>query len=78
MNHWRTQRGSQKLPRNKWQWKHDSLKHEGCSKRSCKREVHINTNLPQETVKVSNNLTLYLRQLEKEKPTKPMVEGEKW
>ena len=25
----------------------------------------------------ANNLTLYLRQLEKEKPTKPMVEGEK-
>ena len=49
----------------------------GCSIRSSKREVLRYTNLPEETIKVSNNLTLYLKQLEKEKRTKPVVEGEK-
>ena len=78
MNHWRTQRGSQQIPRNKWQWKHDNSKHVGCSTRSSKREVLRYTNLPEETIKVSNNLILYLKQLEKEKRTEPVVEGEKW
>ena len=35
-----------------------------------KREVYSNTILPQETRKTSNNLTLHLKQLEKEKPKK--------
>ena len=38
----------------------------GCSKSSSKREVYSNTILPQETRKTSNNLTLHLKQLEKE------------
>ena len=38
----------------------------GCSKSSSKREVYSNTSLPQETRKISNNLILYLKQLEKE------------
>ena len=25
-DHWRNQRGYQKIPRNKWQWKHDDPK----------------------------------------------------
>ena len=41
-----------------------------CSKSSSKREVYNNTGLPQETRKISNNLTLHLKQLEKEKQTK--------
>ena len=35
------------------------------------RDVYSNTSLPQETRKTSNNLTLYLKQLEKEEQTKP-------
>lgn len=31
-----------------------------------KREVYSNTGLPQETRKISNNLTLHLKELEKE------------
>ena len=45
----------------------------GCSKSSSKREVHNNTDLPQETRKISNNLTYYLKELEKEEKTKPKV-----
>ena len=26
MDHWRTERGTQKIPRGKWQWKHDDPK----------------------------------------------------
>ena len=46
-----------KIPRNKWQWKHDDPKPMGCSKSSSKREVYSNTNLPQETRKISNKLS---------------------
>ena len=51
----------------------------GCSKSSSKREVYNNKILPQETRKVSkNNLTLYLKQLEKEdKKTPKLAEGKK-
>ena len=48
----------------------------GCSKSSSKREVYSNTILPQET-EISNNLTLYLKQLEKEEQTKPKVSRRK-
>ena len=52
---------------------HDDPKHDdpmGCSKSSCKREVYNNTILPQETRKSQiNNLTLHLKQLEKEQKT---------
>ena len=34
------------------------------------RDVYSNTSLPEETRKTSNNLTLYLKQLEKEEQTK--------
>ena len=60
MDHWRNQRGNQKIPREKWKWKHDDPKPMGCSKSSSKREVYSNTTLPQETRKISNkkpNLT---------------------
>ena len=38
----------------------------GCSKSCSKWKVYGNMQLPQETRKTSNNLTLYLKQLEKE------------
>ena len=59
-DHWRNQRGNQKIPRDKWQWKHDDLKPTGCNKSSSKREVYSNTSLPQETRNITNkqsNLT---------------------
>ena len=39
----------------------------GLSKNSAKGKVHSNTSLPQETREKSNNLTLHLKELEKEK-----------
>ena len=44
-----------------------------CSKTSSKRKVYSNRSLPQETRKISNNLTLYLKELEKEKQMKLKV-----
>ena len=41
------------------------------SKSSAKRKVHSNTILPQETRKKSNNLTLHLKQQEKEEMKNP-------
>ena len=49
----------------------------GCSKSSSKREVYSYTSLPQETRKISNNLTLHLKELEKEEQTKPIVSRRK-
>ena len=51
----------------------------GCSKSSAKGEVHNNKRLPQETRDNQiNNLTLHLKQLEKEEQKNPkLVEGKK-
>ena len=53
-------RGNQKIPRDKWEWKHDNPKPMGCSKSSSKREVYSNTSLTKEKRKISSkqsNLT---------------------
>ena len=47
------------------------------SKSCSKRKVHSDTSLPQETRKISDNLTLHLKQLEKEEQTKPKVSRRK-
>ena len=60
MDHWRNQRGNQKIPREKWQQKHKVPKPLRHSKRGSKREVYSKTILPQDTRKISNkksNLT---------------------
>ena len=49
----------------------------GFSKIGTKREVYNNTDLPQETRKTSNNLSLYLKELEKEEQKKPKVSRRK-
>ena len=72
--------GNQKIPRNKWQWKHDNPKSMGCSKSSSKREVYSNTILPQETRKTPNkqpNLTPKLIRERKTKKTPKLAEGKK-
>ena len=49
-----------------------------CSKRGSKREGYTNTSLSQETRKSQiNNLTLHLKQLEREEQTKPKVSRRK-
>ena len=50
----------------------------GCSKSSSKREVYSDTILPQETRNSQiKNLTLHLKQLEKEEQKKPKVSRRK-
>ena len=71
-------KGNLKIPRNKSQWKHDNSKPMGCTKSSSKREVYSNTIQPQGTRKTSNsNLTLYLKQLEKEEQNTPKISRRK-
>ena len=48
----------------------------GCSKSSSKTEVYSNTILPQETSQI-NNLTLYLKQLDKGEQETPKVSRRK-
>ena len=45
--------------------------------KSNSKDVHSNTGLPQETGKISNNLTYYLKELEKEEQIKPKVRRRK-
>ena len=47
-------------------WKYDNPKPMGFSKSSAKRKVHSNVSLPQETREKSNNVTLHIKNLEKE------------
>ena len=49
----------------------------GHCKSSAKGKGHSNTGLPQETRKKSNNLTLHLKQLEKEEMKNTRVSGRK-
>ena len=80
-NQWITEkkeRGNQKIPRNKWKWKHDDPKPMGCSKSNSKREVYSNTSLPQELRKISNKQpNLMPKATEKEKQTKPKTNKRK-
>ena len=81
-NQWVTEeikRGNHKISRNKWQWKHDNSKPTGCSKRCSKREVCSNTILPQVTKRKHqiDNLTLHLKQLEKEEEKKTKISRRK-
>ena len=46
-------------------------------KSSAKGKVHSNTGIPQERRKKSNNLTLHLKQLEKEEMENPRVSRRK-
>ena len=62
--YWRNQKGNQKISRNKWQWKYDNSKPMGCSKSSSKREA-IQSYLKKQEKHQIDNLTLYLKQLEK-------------
>ena len=57
-------------------WKCNIPTFMGCSKSSSKREVCSDKCLLQEVRKVSNNLTLHLKELGKEEQMKPKVKRE--
>ena len=70
-------RGNQKIPRDKWQQKHNDPKPMGCSKSSSTREVYCNTVLPQETRKISNKQPNFKPKATRETRTRPKVSREK-
>ena len=57
--------------------KHDNPKPMKFNKSSAKREIHSNTSLPQQEKHQINNLTLHLKQLEKEEKKIPKVSKKK-
>ena len=74
---WENQKGNSKISWDIWQWKHHS-KSMGCCKSSSWREVHSHKGLPQKEEKYQfNNLNYHLKELEKEKQTKPEVSWKK-
>lgn len=74
MDPWRNQRGNQKIPRDKWHWRHDNPIPIGCSKSISQREDYSNTVSPQEIRKILNK---HLKQLEKNKQNPKWVEEKK-
>ena len=67
-----------KKHKNEWKWKHNNPKRIGFSTSSAKGKVHINTNyLKTQEKNQINDLTLYLKQLEKEETKNPRVSRRK-
>jgi len=76
MDHWR----KQKVPRNKWKWKHkhDDPKLWNAVKAVLRRKfIAIQSYLRKQEISQINNLSLYLKQLEKEEQTKVKASGRK-
>ena len=66
------------MHRNERKLKHNNLNPVGYCKSSAKGKVHSNTGLPQEMRKSQiNNLTVHLKQLEKEEMKNPRVSRRK-
>ena len=68
MGHWGHQRRNlkkKKKPGGKYRHKHNDLEYVECNKSSSKREIYSNICLLQETIKISNNLTLHLKETRK-------------
>ena len=70
---------NQKIPWNKWKWGYNNPKSLGHWVSNPKREIHSISGLSQKIRKSSNkkNLTLYLKELEKEWQTKPKMNRRK-
>ena len=79
-NQWITEEIKEEIkkhPQTKWQWKRNNPKPMVHSKSSSKSEVHRNTILPREMRKISNNLSLHLKQWEKDKQNPKLAKGKK-
>ena len=75
------QRGNQKMPWDKQQWKHNFQKSVGCSVSGSKRKVCSDIGLTQKKKKrkekSQNNLIYHLKELEKEEQSQKPAEGKK-
>ena len=85
MGQWRNKRGNQKLPLDKWKWKHNIPESMGHSKSCSKREFHSNTGLPKISRKFSNKQSDSIPKGISKSKTKPKVNrknkgqsGNKW
>ena len=67
MDHRRNQRENQKIPRDKWKWKHDDQNLWDSAKAVLREKfVAIQACLRKQEKSQTNHLTLYLKHLEKE------------
>ena len=79
-DHWRNQRGNQKTPRNKWQWKTTTQNLWDAAKAVLRgKYIAIQSYLKKVEKSQINNLILHQKQLEKEeqKKTPKLAEGKK-
>ena len=77
-NNRRNQKRNQNMHRNKWKWKHNNPKPMGYCKSSAKwRFIAIQAYLKKQEKSQINNLTLHLKQLEKEEMKNPRVSRRK-
>ena len=75
----KSQKGNQKISRNKWQWKQDDSKPMGCSKSILRGTfVAIESYLRKRGAQRIDNITLHLKQLEKEQKKPTLVKGKKY
>ena len=65
-NKWVNQEIKEKIKKNQSYKKRYGPKSLGCSKSCSKRKIYNNTGLPQEARKISNNLILHVKEVEKE------------
>ena len=78
MDHWRNQRGNEKILRDKWWQRYDNPKSIGHSKSSSEKFIAIQSDLRKQQRSKINNLPLHLKHQEKEEETNPkLVKGEK-
>ena len=70
-DHWWNKRGNKYLETNENE--SASIQNPWATAKAVLKGDHSHTILPQETRKISNNLALYLKQLQKEEQTKPKV-----
>ena len=78
MDHWKNQRGNQKLTRDKWKQKHDNPKSMGCTKRVLREKfIVIQSYLRKQKTSQINDLTLHLKQLQKDEQNPKLVEVKK-
>ena len=74
MDHWRNQRGNQKIPKDKSQWKQDDPIPMDAAKAGLRGKfIAIQSYLKKQEKSQINNLILHLKQLQKVEQTK--VEG---
>ena len=78
MDHWRNQRGNQKILRDKLQWRYNSPKPMGHSKTTLRGEfIAIKSYLNKEGKAQISNLTLHITQSRKDRQGLKLAEGKK-